>query len=206
MRILVCDDEQGYVETIMNQIEKCKDGDLDHEIDGISDIDQLLIQVKLHRYDIAFLDVELGKVTGVEIAELLMEKNPECLIVFITNYRQYVNDAIDLHVIRYLYKDEVEEKFKGVYDKVIETFKKRQVLFTFNTSEGKERFSPYQIQYIETYYNNLKICTSTRSYFSNIKNASNIKKALKPYDFFQVHQSFFVNLHYVYSIESDTLT
>lgn len=203
MRILICDDNQEYVDMIMNQINECKDKNIEHDIIGVSDLHQLNINLKLHQFDIAFLDIELGETTGIEVAKKLKEKNPYCIFVFITNYKQYINDAIDLEVSRYLYKENLIDNFKETYSKVLNEYKRKKGTFSFNTSKGKVNLSPFQIQYIETYYYSIKIHTSLKSYFSNIKNISYIKKTLKPFDFYQVHQSYYVNLHYVYTIEND---
>ena len=52
--------------------------------------------------DVIFLDIEMPGMTGMKLAETIVEKNPKCHIIFCTSYPQYALDAIWLHVSGYL--------------------------------------------------------------------------------------------------------
>lgn len=56
------------------------------------------------RPDVAFLDIQLRGMTGIQLAEKLKEMYPDLPIVFVTGYREYAFDAIQLHVAGYLLK------------------------------------------------------------------------------------------------------
>ena len=45
--------------------------------------------IKSNQVDIAFLDIEMPEMTGLELAECLMDVNPYLEIVFVTAYNQY---------------------------------------------------------------------------------------------------------------------
>ena len=62
----------------------------------------------------AFLDIQLGEMSGIELAKIIKEKSPDTKIIFCTAYREYSCDAWNLHALGYLMKP-VET------DKVIET-------------------------------------------------------------------------------------
>ena len=205
MKILVCDDDQQYVDKIMNYLDLYKNENIDHSIKGISDIDQLLIDIKINKYDLVYLDIELGKVNGIDIAHHLMESNPQCIIVFVTGYYQYIHHSFKLRVCNFIHKPFDAREFELVYYQALEIYQRRNSTFIFNTSQGKQVFNPFDILYIETYYNNLKIVTQNKSYYSNIKNSKIIKSSLKPFDFMQIHQSIFVNFHFVDRIHDDTV-
>lgn len=61
------------------------------------------------RYDLLFLDVNMRGMSGVECARRLRERDIRCLIVFVTESREYVWDALPLHPFDYLVKP-VEDK------------------------------------------------------------------------------------------------
>lgn len=205
MKILVCDDDQQYVDTIMKYLEFYKGKNVEHYVKGISDVDKLLIEIKINKYDLVYLDVELGKVNGIDIAHYLLEQNSQCIIVFVTGYYQYIHQSFKLRICNFIHKPFEDREFELVYYQALELYQRRNSTFTFNTSKGKQIFNPFDILYIETYYNSLKIVTNDKSYYSNIKNSKVIKSSLKPFDFMQIHQSIFVNFHFVDRIHNDTV-
>ncbi len=70
--------------------------------------------VRRNPVDIAFLDIEMPGMSGLELAERLAEENPYIEIVFITAYDKYALKAFQTHAIGYLLKpldiDEVREQ------------------------------------------------------------------------------------------------
>lgn len=52
--------------------------------------------------DIIFLDIEMPGMTGMKLAETVVNINPKCHIIFCTSYPQYALDAIWLHVAGHL--------------------------------------------------------------------------------------------------------
>ena len=89
--------------------------------------------------------------------------------------------------------------------KLVEIYRKNNATFLFNTATGKIAFVPDDILYVETYYDNLKIITKTKSYFSNIKNGKRIKEVLKNYDFIQIHQSYYVNMKSILGLNKESI-
>lgn len=59
--------------------------------------------------DIAFLDINMRGVTGLEIAEKLKEINPRINIIFVTGFDTYKSAAMDLRASGYLMKPVLSE-------------------------------------------------------------------------------------------------
>ena len=68
--------------------------------DGASAVDALAE----HRPDVAFLDIRMPGLTGLEVAAAAAEASPRTRIVFVTAYDQYAVDAFDRGAIDYLLK------------------------------------------------------------------------------------------------------
>jgi len=203
MNILVCDDDQYYVDKVVGYLKGCESEFIDHSIKGLSDGHQIMVDIKINKYDVAFLDVKMGDVNGLDVARILLNSNPYCIIVLVTDYYQYISNAFDLRVFNFLHKSILEKEFRVTYYKILAEYQKRHSECVFNTSKGKQIFNPFDIMYIETYYNSLKIVTVDGSFYSNVKNGKYIKKTLEPFDFMQIHQSFFVNFHHVKRVKND---
>lgn len=72
--------------------------------------------------DLIFLDIQMPKLTGFELLELL-ENLPE--VVFTTAYDEYAIKAFDLNAVDYLMKPFSKQRLRQAVDKVIERFKLR---------------------------------------------------------------------------------
>ena len=57
-----------------------------------------------HRPDVAFLDIRMPGLSGLEVASAAAEASPETQVVFITAYNQYAIDAFERGAVDYLLK------------------------------------------------------------------------------------------------------
>ncbi len=57
-----------------------------------------------HQPDIAFLDIRMPGLTGIEVAMAAIEASPRTQVVFVTAYDQYAIDAFDAGAVDYLLK------------------------------------------------------------------------------------------------------
>ena len=54
--------------------------------------------------DVAFLDIQMRGLSGVELAEALRLQNPAVNLIFVTGYDQYTGDAMALPASGYILK------------------------------------------------------------------------------------------------------
>ncbi|RKW37086.1 MAG: AraC family transcriptional regulator, partial [Lachnospiraceae bacterium] len=75
--------------------------------------------------NIALLDIEMPGMNGIELAKLLREKNPDCIIIFITAYDRfdYAIEAMHIKAFDYLLKPWKEEKLTGLISEAIVNIK-----------------------------------------------------------------------------------
>ena len=69
--------------------------------------------VKQAKIDVAFLDIEMGGMNGVELGKKLKQLNPNINIIFVTGYDQYAIDAYSMHASGYLNKPVTVERIKA---------------------------------------------------------------------------------------------
>lgn len=70
--------------------------------------------------DIAFMDVDMPGISGVEAAKQILDINPKCAIVFITAHDDYMSDAFELFAFDYIVKPFKLERLHKTLDKLIE--------------------------------------------------------------------------------------
>ena len=113
IRYAICDDEPALVEHISDVSESLlKDDHLVYELKKYSNSHEFYLDIHDGvRFDIVLLDIEMPEHSGLEIAKLLKEKQPECLVIFLTSFKEYAVDAFELEIFRYIPKDQLELRF-----------------------------------------------------------------------------------------------
>ena len=113
MKIIVADDERLQLNRLERSVSKVVPS---AEIVTFSDSTDLLNRVEsgsLTDVDVAFLDIEMGAVSGIRIAKRLQSLNPKVNIVFVTGFLEYAPDAFELRASGYVSKPVTEDKIKA---------------------------------------------------------------------------------------------
>lgn len=114
IKALIIDDEKLARDIIraylasFNQIEivaECGDG-----FQGLKAIQE-------HQPDLLFLDIQMPKITGFEMLELI--ENPP-VVIFSTAFDQFAIKAFELNATDYLLKPYAEDRFKGAVQKALD--------------------------------------------------------------------------------------
>ncbi|KAF1014182.1 MAG: Transcriptional regulatory protein BtsR [Stenotrophomonas maltophilia] len=83
--------------------------------DGASALEQLADK----QPDIAFLDIRMPGVTGIEVARALAEVSPRTQVVFVTAYDQYAIDAFEQGAMDYLLKPVSDERLLATRERIL---------------------------------------------------------------------------------------
>ena len=65
-----------------------------------------------NKIDIAFLDIEMPTINGIQLAKKLKKVNPLVNVIFVTAYDDYALEAYRLHASGYIMKPVNETKIK----------------------------------------------------------------------------------------------
>ena len=71
-----------------------------------------------HQPEVAFLDIRMPGLTGLEVAEAVAEASPKTQIVFVTAYDQYAIDAFDKGAVDYLLKPIAPERLAATVQRL----------------------------------------------------------------------------------------
>ena len=85
-------------------------------ITGFSSPSEAIDYARKNKISIAFLDIELGKVSGLELCDTLMNINPTTNVIFLTSYQDYAIQAWKTSasgfLVKPLHREDVEDQFK----------------------------------------------------------------------------------------------
>ncbi len=74
--------------------------------------------IEAHAPDVAFLDIRMPGLTGLEVAAAAAEASPKTQVVFVTAYNQYAIDAFDRGAVDYLLKPIAPERLAATVQRV----------------------------------------------------------------------------------------
>lgn len=115
MRGIILDDEPLMINSFMRLSKNIKDLQIDATFEYAEDV---IEYARTHSFEIAFLDIELPGMSGIECAKILKERNPELLIVFISAYDGYLRESNQLGGDDYILKPYNEDIIENVMKKM----------------------------------------------------------------------------------------
>ena len=151
--------------------------------------------------DVVFLDIEMPGLNGINTATELIKRNPSVLIIIVTSHLDYLDDAMKIHVFRYLTKP-VEKKrlSRSLADAVKIYAEANATAIVYTRRHGPIALKKSDIICIEAegcysyvYTKDDKIdSVNSLSEWMNVLAGIN-----KSYNFYQVHRSFIINMNYI---------
>lgn len=101
MKLLLVDDEQIALEELQDALMQIQP---DAQVQCFDDGKTALEQAQKEIFDVAFLDIEMPELNGLELGRRLKVLQPKLNIVFVTAYSEYALDAFKLYASGYLLK------------------------------------------------------------------------------------------------------
>jgi two-component system LytT family response regulator len=210
-KVIIIDDEPLARSIVKEYLQDKKNIEIVAECDdgfqGIKAITQ-------HKPDLIFLDIQMPKINGFEMLELLDVKPA---VIFTTAFDEYALKAFETNSIDYLLKPFSKERLDTAIDKwTKQNFTVDTKLNTFLESTNKQteernrivvkngvdiRIVPVkEVHYIEAYDDYVKIFT-TDSHYLKKKTMNYYEEVLDSNLFFRTHRSFIINVEQLTKIE-----
>jgi two-component system, LytTR family, response regulator len=166
-----------------------------------------------HKPDLIFLDIQMPKINGFEMLELI-ESPPA--VIFTTAFDEYAIKAFEQHAIDYLLKPFSKDRFdkallKWMNNRTVEAKNSSALWETVAQPEERQRIVVKKgtnivivpvntIYYIEAFDDYVKIHTKDGFYLKK-KTMSHYEKTLDASQFVRVHRSYLLNVQELTKIE-----
>ena len=208
MKVVIIDDEPLAREMVKEYLryytditimQECNDG-----FEGIKAIQQ-------HQPDLIFLDIQMPKINGFEMLELVDDPP---MVIFTTAFEEYAIKAFDAHAADYLLKPFSKERFDKAMQKMRlqKTNAVREIVDTtleapMQTNRivvkdnGKIKIIPIaKLQYIEAADDYAKIYTAEGSFLKK-KTMQYFEDSLPQQEFIRIHRSYIINAQLITRID-----
>lgn len=206
MNIAVCDDEPTVanvtLQNVKSLIEKHNDRNIVFTYYTFSDPTELIKKHSEITFDVVFLDIDMPKVGGFDVAEKLYLYHRDIFIIYVTSYEEYAIASIKHRVYRFVAKDNLRELESSIIH-LLDDLTLLNSNYTFRYKDVYYNIPTKSILYCESIRNNVIIHTEN----GDFKQKTSIKNMLKhlPRTFARCHTSYIVNLLMISQIQSDSV-
>ncbi len=134
MRIAICEDEEFIQNSIEKNVEKCL------EITGMAgkcecfvSAEELLEKGNMP-YALYILDVEMKKLSGLELAEHIRTEDRNAVIIFMTNHSEMMQKAFDVQAFQYLVKPIDSDTAHNVIMRALRIIREKEIISALQTN------------------------------------------------------------------------
>ncbi|SEP03593.1 DNA-binding response regulator, LytR/AlgR family [Mucilaginibacter gossypiicola] len=207
VRCLIVDDEEPARELIKLHLSGLEDFGVVASLGNALDA---FVFLQKNPVDLVFLDIQMPKVSGLELARSL-QSSPK--IILTTAYREYAADAFEMEIFDYLVKPITQERFMKAMAKFMHYWNGKAEIKETNIDNdnpymffkvGREQVKILlkDIIYIEGLADYIKVHTMDKSYIASEK-LGYMEQTLPSNSFVRIHKSFIIALDKITSFNTD---
>jgi len=210
MKTILIDDEPLARSLLAELLEDEKDIEI---VASCNDGFEGMKAIQEHQPDLIFLDIQMPKITGFELLELL--DNPP-KVIFTTAYDEYALKAFEVNALDYLLKPVSIDRLQKALEKVrtqirqpeTDTPKDMSALQLPEQSQrivvkdgGHIKIIPLpEVLYIEAADDYVKVTTADKYYLKHQRMA-HFEAQLPAHQFVRIHRSYIVNVQHIHKVE-----
>lgn len=198
MRIAICEDNREHTEILEEMINRwAKREDKQVAIGRYQSAEQFLFCMKDEpHYDLAFLDIQMAKINGLQLAKKIREEDKVIFLVFTTALKNYAPKGYEVSAFRYLIKPLQEDE---VFLTLTQTSRmmeerKREAVIVTQGDESRRIFKD-DIYFIEVDNHHIILHLQEEAIRFKAKLKEFETQFMEP-QFCKCHRSYIVNLKY----------
>ena len=205
MKIAICDDKKVSIEKLRELLENyMKQRNIENYaiVEYASGFD-LLDEYSPGVFSFIFLDVDMPDLDGFETAARIRKTDLEVDIVFVTYMDQHIGVGYRYSAKEYLIKPLEQEQINVIIDRLLKErkHKKMRMRYSIKLKAGGEiDLNLDDVIYFESQGKYIRAVTTTLGEIIFRYQISSLKDDLKEEGFVSTHQSFIVNMRYIFTI------
>ncbi|MBU9728370.1 LytR/AlgR family response regulator transcription factor [Diplocloster modestus] len=208
-RIAVCDDSEIHNMEILKLIKEFSLGkDIKTQIDIFHDGLEFISAAMQVKYDVALLDVDMPRMNGIGAAKIVRKKDPNLVIIFVTNYEGFTYDACEVEAIGYILKPVQKDKLFRIMGRAysivhdIRTSHKEN-LITITTQYENVQIDMNKIVRLSKFRNTIQILMVSGKEYIWYQTMKYAQQILDERYFVEVYRGIIVNTRFIKNIADE---
>lgn len=201
MRIAICDDDRPIVTSLHKRVETLMiKWSINAKIYDFSDGEDMLYEIESSGiFDIIFLDIEIGKMNGIDLASELRNKYFIFTLIFISQYDNYYRAAFEVQPFWFLDKPLSDEKLERALKKAVDRGMNKEETFDFSFNKVYYRIFLDDIMYFESDRRQVLVHCVDNKIYRCYNKLSIIEQEFSNNNrnFIRINRSLFVNQIYI---------
>lgn len=161
----------------------------------------VLEYIKENTINILFLDIDMPKESGFQLAEKINRIRPDTIIIFVSSHENYVFNSFEYSPFRFLRKSKLNDELEDALIKAVDRHMSSTQVITIKTDCEIVELRVKDIHYIRSEGNYYIVCGYDFEYKCR-GTMSQAEKAFEKYNFFRINSGCFVNMENIKRFES----
>lgn len=155
-------------------------------------------------FSIYLMDISLPGISGIEAAASIRARDPYALILYITDYREYVYQVFETLPYRFILKPVSKDIFQKALSDAMNYCTDRKKMFLFHIDRTQYQIPLQEIVYFESHLRRITLHTPKETY-TFYGRLQDLAGRLNPMLFVRTHASYIVNMEYIRAVlETET--
>ncbi len=207
MNILICDDQQEYIDNMVELINVIIQKDINYYISTFCSGEEFISYIKNNKnkaVDLVFMDIEMNNLNGIETVKYLRNEYINCMVFFVTSHTKYISDIFRLNAFQFIQKPINKEEFSIDLNRAIKQYKNNHKKIKIKVNDEEIILDYSSIKYIEINQKKIYIYTNKETiiHFGKLKNYID---ELSSFGFVNSHKSYLVNLRHIKKVNVDSI-
>lgn len=210
MRIALCDDnKEDMLQLHQKIIEWYRENSKNQSVSITEYSDSVYLSSVIDAgdsHDVFFLDVEMPKVDGFQLADKIRNKLPAAIIVFLTSHSELAPDGYKFRALRYVSKLVLSQKLPEVLEAVQKEFSALESGYLVVPHYTDALRIPYnEILYVQHILRSSQIYTLRQGVIKDNRGLKTIYSVIGDKRFIYIDRSTFVNIDFIRELKGNEI-
>lgn len=199
LRVALCDDQEYILVQLKKMLQEIlKEKGCQYIIEVFSSGEELIS--KNEYCDVVFLDIEMPGMDGIQVGEIIRQRNAECKIIMATCAIERYKEAFHIRAFRFVTKPFVSEEIEEAMDAVL-SLKRDDDSIELYCQRVLYKVKWKDIQYIQAYNGYSEFLVGNRIFRKEIS-LNSIEEQLDMQFFSRIHRQYIVNMRWIISYDN----